>query len=65
MGLLRAPSGFRTHTEPILSRLPLPLGYGGVLLRAVASDQILLLDTIHIKREFCGAGSDQCRTIDE
>ena len=26
----RAPGGTRTHTEAILSRLPLPLGYGGV-----------------------------------
>lgn len=24
-----APSGTRTHTVAILSRLPLPLGYGG------------------------------------
>ncbi len=26
----RAPTGTRTQTEAILSRLPLPLGYGGV-----------------------------------
>ena len=26
---LGAPSGTRTHTGTILSRLPLPLGYGG------------------------------------
>src|SRR5690606_17204441 len=36
---LRAPTGTRTQTEAILSRLPLPLGYGGVPLQPILARQ--------------------------